>query len=270
MSRIYTKQNGPKVVMGEVTEIKEGSMELVIRASQHNNATKQNEDVDVKVVTGTPVTDVKVGFKVTAVGYPGRGGVLNADAILNGNKSYEEDGITVLTGFVRNVHMNEEMNQDGTHKVKQDGVTERKPHFDIYINTRNDGESTFQNHVIKIYDGKVEEGKATPIEKAKRLFGRFDKDTNRILVSIVTRPGQERTWTSTGKDGKEYTNTQISHMGYSAIDITYIDQEKKKETPAQGKEDKTPAPAQSAPAQPTQASGFETPGPEIDDEEMFN
>ena len=170
--------------------------------------------------------------------------------------------------------MNEEMNQDGTHKVKADGVTQRQPHFDIYLSTK-DMDDAYHNHVIKVYNGKTEEGKTTPIERAKKMFGRFDKENNRIRVSVVTRPGQERTWTSVGKDGKEYTNSLISHMGYSAIDVDYIDQEKKKENPAQSKTPAAPAPAQPAPAQPapaapTQASGFETPGPEMDDEEMFN
>lgn len=275
MSRVYTSSKTQvRVVMGEVTEIKEGGMDLVIKANQFNKATSTNEDVEFKVHTGVAVTDVKVGYKVTAIGYTGRGGVLNADAVLSGSKGYEDEGITVLTGFVKNVHMNEEMNQDGTHKVKADGVTQRQPHFDIYLSTK-DMDDAYHNHVIKVYNGKTEEGKTTPIERAKKMFGRFDKENNRIRVSVVTRPGQERTWTSVGKDGKEYTNSLISHMGYSAIDVDYIDQEKKKENPAQSKTPAAPAlaqpaPKQPAPAAPTQASGFETPGPEMDDEEMFN
>ena len=74
MSRVYTSSKTQvRVVMGEVTEIKEGGMDLVIKANQFNKATNANEDVEFKVHTGVAVTDVKVGYKVTAIGYTGRG-----------------------------------------------------------------------------------------------------------------------------------------------------------------------------------------------------
>ena len=51
----------------------------------------------------------------------------------------------------------------------------------------------------------------------------FPNESNRIRISVVTRPAQERTWTSVGKDGKEYTNSlytdeefQLRRANYSA------------------------------------------------------
>jgi len=269
--RVYKNQaSGLQTIIGPIKSISDDGLSMVV--SSETRDTQGVHPIDFTINSAYPLTDenYRVGKTVTCTGYQSGKNTINADAILMGNSSFTVEDLAIVTGFVKRAKLNEEKNEDGTPKVNKEGKP-KKPHFDVTITTK-EPDGSYVNHRIKIYDGNnVEAGKKTPIDRAKAMFGKFDKDNNRMYVSVVTQPGRDYTIPSTGEDGKEYLNKYCDHMGYKAIDITYIDEK----TRERNNGDK-PAPSQTAPtqtppqSQPAQGSGFENNDIEMDDMDMFN
>jgi hypothetical protein len=171
--------------------------------------------------------------------------------------------------------MNEEKNADGTARLRQDG-SPRKPHYDVTVSVK--GEEHYVDHVIRVYDSP--NAQKSNIETMKRMFGHFNKESNRISVTFVTTPGQERSYV-TMRNGNEYTNFVIDHMGYKSMDVEYLDQrEKTASKEAAPEAAKAPAqtaqaPVQEAPVQETPAAqapvqnGFTAPELDLDAEKEF-
>lgn len=267
--RTYTNQNsGLVVVAGKIKAISNDRTVMTVETEEYvkdvNGGSRKTVEMNVSNPLGFPADDYKVGYSVTAVGYKHGKGTIQADRVLTGNDIYEGQDLTVITGFVKFARLNEEKNADGTPKMKQDGVSPRKPHFDITLSVKEGDD--YVNHVIKIYDGNTEPGAKSQIDRAKAMFGRFDRESNRIKVSVVTQPGQRRSYT-TVQNGREYNNLVCDHMGYKSIDVEYIDQ-KERDKGAQAN-DKQPA-QQAAPAEQAQngQNGFAAQDMEIGENEF--
>lgn len=271
MSKIYRNQSsGITVVSGKIKSIAEDRMVMVVTTDDYDRTAKKNNPVDLTISSGVPFEEeFKAGYSVTAAGYQHGKGVIAAEAVFTGNDSYETQDLAVVTGLVKFARMNEEKNADGSAKMKQDGTTPRKPHYDVTI-TVKEGDK-WVDHVIKIYEGNIEEGKKSQMEKAEALFKNFDKETNRIRATFVTTPGQAYHYT-VNKDGKEYVNYGCSHMGYKSLDVEFLDtKEKTQGTPAVEKpqtQNAQPAqePMQQTPVQ--SGAGFDQ-DLSIDEDEMF-
>lgn len=257
MARAYTSQKtGLNVVSGKVKTISDDRTMMVVTTSRYNSESKQNEEYDVTVQTANQFGEgVKEGFSVTVAGYKGRGGTLNDVTVMTGQDVYEEEATSVITGFVSYAGFREEKNADGSPKTKQDG-SPKKPHYDICIKVKDEDTNHYVNHRIKVYDFPNEE--KSSIERMKKIFGKLDTEKNRIRVTIVTNPGQEYNYTSTGKDGREYTNYESVHMGYRFLDVEYVDQKEQsqsKDVPA--KETAAETPVQEATPAQNHGNGFE-------------
>lgn len=245
--KIYRQKDGITVASGKIKSISDDRMHMVLATQDYNKTEKKVIDTDMNVVLQIPLDDsMKRGFDVTVAGYPHGKGTFMAETVLSGNDIYQTEDLTIITGFVTSVRFNEEKNEDGSPKMKQDGVTPRKPHYDISVPVQMEGKRVW--HQIAVYDNDIYNKDA--IEKAKRLFDKFDKETNRIKVTFVTRPGDITSYVTHGANGQEYTNYSCRHMGYQSVDVEYVDQkEKTKTTPTSEKS--TPAPETT---QPTPAS----------------
>lgn len=242
--KIYRQKDGITVASGKIKDISDDRMHIVLATQDYNKTDKKNVDMDMNIVLQIPLDDsMKKGFDVTVAGYPHGKGTFMAETILSGNDIYQTEDLTILTGFIASTRLNEEKNEDGSPKMKRDGTTPRKPHYDISIAVTEEGHKVW--HQIAVYDN--EKYNKDAIEKAKRLFDKFDKKSNRIKVTFVTRPGETTSYVTHGANGQEYTNYSCRHMGYQSVDIDYVDQkERTKTTPVSEKS--TPAPEMPAPA----------------------
>lgn len=263
MSTIYkNEKTNLQTVVGTVKSIDDTRTNMVVEAEKRTRDTNGKIVIsteEVKVASMTPIEEeIKVGYTTTVVGEMFRG-ALQADAILKPYDYYENKDLAWVQGLVLFASMNEEKNPDGSPRLKQDG-TPKKPHFDVTVKV-NDGEK-FVNHIIRIYDGKD----GGEIERAKKLFGKFNKDTNRIRVTFITSPGQE--YSSPSKDG-QYTNHYMSHLGYRKLDLEYLDQKEKAQDKNVAKPEKTEpvAPAHENGMEATNGIGQEM---EPDMENMFS
>lgn len=268
MSRVYRNQaSGLVVVSGKIKSISEDRMVMTVTSEEYSRSIGKSEPVELNVSSSTPYEEeIRVGYSVTVSGYPRGKGVIHAEIAEIGNHTFETQDLAVVSGLVKFARMNEEKNADGTPKMKQDGVTPKKPHYDVTI-TSKDGDK-YVDHVIRVYDGNREEGKPSQTDRIAKAFSRFDRETNRIRATFVTQPGQPYSYTSTGKDGKEYVNCVSTHMGYKSMDLEFIDQrERGKDAPAKKQEDKE-APQNAAPV--NTGSGFEAQAADLEaEEEMF-
>jgi hypothetical protein len=249
--RIYTNQNsGLTVATGKIKALSEDRTVLTIVAEEYKDGERKDVELNISNPIGFNPDDYKVGFTVTAAGYKHGKGVIQAERVLVGNDIFETADLTVVTGLVKFARYNEEKDKDGNPRLKQDG-TPRKPHFDITISVKEDDK--YVDHTIKVYEGRHEEGKKSQLERVQAMFSRFDRQTNRISVAVVTQPGVPRSYTVT-KDLKEYTNFVCDHMGYKSIDVEYIDAREKTQAPAQKAAPTQTAPVAQAPAQ--EQNGF--------------
>ena len=123
MSRVYARNDGLRVISGKIKSISDDRSTLVLAANEYNRTTKANEEKEFTVISHGLGDEYKVGFDATVVGYPGRNNSITADAVLVGNQIFEDIDVTVLTGLVRSVFMNEEKTADGAPKMKTDGAT---------------------------------------------------------------------------------------------------------------------------------------------------
>ena len=277
--RDYVSKANLRVVTGTIKSLSDDHTQMVITSAKWNKDTKQEDTIEYQVVSPIPFPEdvYKVGYHVTASGYGSRANIINDEArVLTGNMSADLDtDHTLISGLVKFASMNEEKNADGTPRLKKDGVTPKKPHFDIVVSVK-EGE-TWVNHVIKLYEtGNVQAGKSSQLERAQKTFKNFKPGESKVRIAALTTPGQVYTTEKT-KDGQTYTNTYSSHMGYKFMDIEFVE-DKEKEKKAENKAQAQPqaqAPVNEqaqAPAQPAQANGFSenTPVMEEDEEVMFH
>lgn len=227
MSRLYNHQNtGVNVVSGPVKSVAEDKLSAVITVQKYNDSTKKYEDKDVKVTALAPI-EAAAGQVVTAVGYKVRGDI-QATALSTENIYVEEEGLAILSGKVLFANTNKEIDKDGNPRLNKAGQP-KKPHFDITVAV-GDGAIERVTHTVAIYnfpEKKDENGLVTRaaqdnITRYEKLFAKFDRETNPIYVSIVTQPGNSWIRRSVGKDGREWENAMMSHLGFNSIDVTFL------------------------------------------------
>lgn len=269
MSNVYRNQKtGLITATGKIKEISEDRMVLTLSTEEYDRGQKKKAPVDFIVSTGVPFTeDYQIGYTATAVGYPRGKGVIAGESVLIGNDLYENMDYVVVSGLVKFARMNEEKNADGTPKVKQDGITPKKPHYDVTISVYE--KDKWVDHIIKVYAGNPEEGKKSPVDRIAACFKNFDSKENRIRATFVTTPGQSYSYT-VNKDGREYINNACSHIGFASFDVEYIDAEKQKtQAPAQTPVKAADAPAAQTPSTVNTQDGFTAADLSMDEDEMF-
>lgn len=224
MAKVFKKKSGLNVVSGLVKSIdlaQNGAKRVVITVSEKNPQTKKWEDKDV-AATSTVVDDgVVVGAVATAAGYLWGASNIMASYIAAGPHVENIDEVEIISGPVQKAAYKSELNEDGTPKLTRSG-TPRKPHFDISVMVP-DEEGHRVIHIVKVYNfSKSEEGQLSNIEKMQKRFADFkDKDTTPIECTIVTGPGNSRSWDSEF-NGKVYHNFCCDHMGLQSLDLNYL------------------------------------------------
>lgn len=291
MGNMYTNLNsGLTVAMGKIKSISDDKLNMVIEATKYvQNADPQ--PVDVKIKSPVPFTEsgYRVGYQATAVGY-GKGvdgNTMQAQAVLVGNDVYECEALAIVKGTVKKIFMNEEKNQDGTPKLNRDGKP-RKPHFDITVAVKDEANNRWVDHVIKIYDGRVEPGKRGQIEQMKYRFKDFDPEHNRMAVTFVTQPAEVLERKFVKNNGEQGISYAAYHMGCVKMDYEYLGEKQQTRSNGQSVAQEAPTPAQTqaqpsyvpqpapAPAQEAPVAtgnGFEeaeAPAPEMDEMELFS
>ena len=257
---MYNNQaSGLSVVSGVVKSISEDRQVMTVESRRWNQAERKEEDFEIQVqsAAGFDERAYKVGFRVTAIGYPHGKGVLNAERVLTGNETYETQDLTILRGYVKFARLNEEKDEHGQPIMNAKGQP-RSPHFDVTISAKDESTGNYVDHTVKIYNGKVEEGKKGNMDRAIAIFRTFDRESAPAIVTFVTGAGSPYT-TKTEKDGKEYVNFRCSYLGYKLMDVEYVEARDRSKA---NTEKAAPAPVQEAPAKAEPATGFDA--PEID------
>lgn len=267
MSKIYrNKETALNVLSGKIKSVAEDGLSMIVTSQEWKQHT--DDKTGKRYMEANPVEFVArwaipvpalsyfVGNDVTVVGY-GQGKEnghprINVEQILTRSEVYKSEELDVVRGLVKFASYNDEKNADGTPKLKQDGQTERKPHFDITVTCRDEENDRWVNHIFPIYNTK---NNPNEIDRYKKKFANFDDKTNRALVTIVTSPGQEPYAVTKSYNGEERVFWNVRHMGIKSFDLEMIDERKKtKDTPAVETE-ATPAP-ENTPTQ-DEASGFD-------------
>ncbi len=289
MSKRYVnKKTSLHIVSGKVESIAEDRKSLVVHNVAYSESAKGNieEHTTVRSEYAIP-DDIAVGSNITAVGYPAGGTagafIINAQSISAKSAIFENTEIAVVSGHLVSAKYISELNLDGTARTKSDGVTPKKPHYDLSLSVPNGPDGRNVLHIIKVYDFPAKENdgkKLTEIESIKRRiegvyaflkegeepkktdsglppYGFKDKESTPTYVTIVTKPGNS--WEHESEfNGETQMNYYSSHMGISSIDIEpeyQFEATKKKdnskETPAPAPTS-TPAPVQQTPAAPAQ------------------
>lgn len=256
MAKKYTNKNsGSIIVSGVIKEFSEDGLVMTLATSEYNTKERKNMETEVKVTNpiGFSKETYKPGYHVTAVGYPHGKGTIQAERIMSGNDFFENQDLTVITGYVRSARLNEEKDAEGNPRLNQKGEP-RKPHFDITVAVK-DGDR-WVNHVVKIYDIKGDQSKTSRIDRAKAQFREFDRDSKPAIVTIVTGAGNVYQ-TETERDGRVFQNFYCNHMGAYSIDMEYTTpREQTRNNPTQGQTQASPAPAA---AKEPATSGFDAP-----------
>lgn len=244
MSKIYrNKDTSIHVLSGKIQSVAEDGLSMVVSSQEWKQKTDEKTNktymeanpIDFLVKWAVPVADdtYTVGNDVTVVGY-GQGkenGLLriNVEQVLTKSEVYKSDELDVVRGFVKFASYNDEKNVDGTPKLKQDGQTPRKPHFDITVTCRDEENDRWVNHIFPIYNTK---NNPKEIERYQKKFANFDAKTNRALVTIVAGPGAEPYAVTKNYNGQESVYWNVRHMGIKSFDMEMIDERtKSKETP---------------------------------------
>lgn len=301
MSKRYVnKKTSLHIVSGKVESIAEDRKSLVVHNVAYSESAKANveEHTTVRSEYAFP-EDIAVNTNVTAVGYPAGGAagafIINAQSISAKSAVFENTEIAVVSGHLVSAKYISELNPDGTSRTKSDGVTPKKPHYDLSLSVPNGPDGRNVLHIIKVYDfpAKDNDGKKlTEIESIKRRiegvyaflkegeepkktdsglppYGFKDKETTPTYVTIVTKPGNS--WEHESEfNGETQMNYYSSHMGISSIDIEpeyQFEATKKKDNAKGNSEEKAkeepvaPAPAPATPAAPTVAPTAPTVAP---------
>lgn len=239
---IYNSKSGTVVVAGQIKSIAEDRTSMVLEYTDYDSEQKKDFTAEVTVKSPTVLEDkYRVGFGASVVGIRGRGNTLTADAIFIGNETIEIDGLAIISGTVKRASFYSGLDENGNPKLKDDGVTKQKPHFDITVGVRTEA-GGFEDHIIHIY--KEKDGDSRKMDAAKKLFKDFDRESNPMKICAVTSPGNKVENDRT-VDGKTYHNVAVYHLGHRFLSAEFL---KAKEKQA----DKVPQPAPAAPAVPKQ------------------
>ena len=211
------RKSGLNVVTGKVKEINDNSFVMTVNSFDSNKQAVTEEIT----INGKLPEGIKAGFEVTAVGYQAGPNRYTAEQVMNGNMSFERDGIAVITGFVKSAKLNDEKDESGVQKKNQKGV-DKKPHFDLTVVTK-DGDK-YVSHRIKIYNS---EQNPDAIEKAQKQYGkvgeiRTDKESNTEYVNsirgtFITGEGNSYEF---NRDGR--TDYYCDHLGLTKADYDYV------------------------------------------------
>lgn len=243
MSKLYTNQKAnTSVLSGKIKSISEDRKNIEVAYKNYDYNAQKSTDMVANVVSGVAVDESYVaGKNITVIGYT-TGPTFTAINISNKENIFETQGLTVISGYVAKAGLNEEKNEDGSPKLKQDG-TPRKPHFDIQVVIEENGNPT--HHFVKVYNAPKHQkaGEKSNIEKQQARFVDFkDPETTPTRVTIATQSGQPFTFEKS--DGTVYYG--CSHMSVNSLDIEYEYQRQRKNTQTQTVQ----TPAQPAPQTP--------------------
>lgn len=267
MARMYSNQaSGVTVVAGVIKSISEDRQVITMTSKKWNPTEKKDEEFDIKVQSAAGFDEkmYRDGFRVTAVGYPHGKGVINAERVLVGNEAYETQDLTILRGYVKFARYNEEKTADGASILNSKGEA-KSPHFDVTISVKDETTGNYVDHIVKIYNGKTENGKKGSMDIAMTLFNKFDRETAPVIATFVTGAGSPYT-TKVERNGKEYINFKCSHFGCRLMDVEYVEAKERNK----GAGEKTaPTPAQASPAQAAPATGFDAPEIDLGAEDEF-
>ena len=247
MARMYSNQaSGLTVVTGEIKSISEDRQVMTVASKRWNQTDRKEEEFEMQVqsAAGFDEASYRVGYRVTAIGYPHGKNVLSAERVLTGNETYETQDLTILRGYVKFARFNEEKDRNGQPIINAKGQP-RAAHFDVTISVKDESTGNYVDHTVKIYNGKVEEGKKGNMDRAIAIFKEFDREKAPMIATFVTGAGSPYT-TKTEKDGKEYVNFKCSYLGYKLMDVERVEPRERAKAPA---EKIAPAPAQETPVQ---------------------
>lgn len=230
MSKMYTsKKAGYSVLSGTIKEIADDRMSMVVSYRNYDFANKKADTKETHVVSMKPF-DAAYGVKdnITVLGAI-MGQDFQAVQFSKDAACFEVPNMSVVTGDVSKIRINEELNQDGTPKMRRSDGQQKKRHFDIFVRVP-DGDKTVE-HIIKVYDSQKyhKAGEPTNIEKYAARFESSIRDDGTVLqgftspeetpirVTIATQPGQE--FAIEQPDGSVYYG--CSHMGINSIDMEF-------------------------------------------------
>ena len=290
----YTHQKTSLIIIdGIVESIAEDRMSCVVNNQIYDAGSKTmiEEHNTVKYAYPLP-EDIEVGKNVAAVGYPAGGAapamIIMAQAISAKGLDFENEQIAIVAGHIMFARLNNEKNPDGTARTKADGLTPKKPHYDIGISVPGaEGKNVL--HVIQVYD--ITNGKTDSkpqIETARRRieglyaflkpgeepkknesglppYGFKDNASTPTYVTIVTQPhGEIYEKEKQDAEGNTFTNYTAYHLGIKSLDVI-----PEYEHEAYQKKDKNQAQAKAAPAAPAaapaqKAAPAPAPAPAID------
>ena len=285
--RLYKPQNGAAICTGVVKAVSPDRMVVTIASGVYENAPggqKGKVYVAKDLVLRNPIPmgeEIEAGKTLTAV-------VQNS--LTNANEyeirqllparaqEFEMPQVTVISGRVSKFEDNEELDENGNHKLKQDGVTPRKPHTDLTIFVKEtspeDPDGHYVRHVVKVYDSP--RSQVSDRARIKKMLSGFDpakhtgeNRTEDFYVTLVTQNGTPLPPMQRADGTVSY---MVTHMGVRAVTgVTisehqrYIDRTQQAApaqaapTPVAPVQQAAPvptaqAPAQ-APAQPAMATG---------------
>lgn len=292
MSKKYQSKDGLVIASGKIESISEDKMSAVMTVQTWD--IKENKYIDeaLTIKTLAPIEDEKAGDIATVQGWNFRGVVQaevfskeNIYATVDTNKVDKDNNPiikSVLAGTVLFASENKELDENGQPRLNQAGQP-RKPHFDITIAVGTGEERV--THTVKIYDRKgftTKDGRSVPeqknIERYKKLFANFDRESNPIYCQMITTPGTA--WVKAGEYNGQPVNYQNeSHMGADVVNVTFLNEKVKEQTTAKEEPKKetvkeevktpevveTPTPAVETKAPATEeANGFDA-GIDLDD-----
>ena len=256
MSKLYTsKRAGYSVLSGGIKSISEDRMSFVVTYREYDPQAKKAEMNHQHVATMKALPDsYKKGDQITVLGGI-MGQTMQAVQYSNTSACFEVPMMSVISGMVEKVRVNEEKNADGTPKTRRSDGAAKKPHLDIFVTVNEESKET--HHIIKVYNGKYQDD-VPNIEKYQTRFagkqladgtvlrGFENAEETPIRVTICTQPGHE--FAMERDDGSLYYG--CNHLGINSIDLDYqykrtLGKDGEKTEPQVS----TPQPAQEAPVQ---------------------
>jgi len=223
MSKIYrNKKTSIAVISGKVKSVAPDRKSFILEGQEWDQANKKfvNKDIDVQGSFAFD-DDIQVGGIATAVGYFNGPASIMAQSATVKSSNFEVQDLAVVSGMVVKCGYKNEINEDGTPRLKRDG-SPRKPHYDVSVVVLDETDRRVY-HNVKVYNfGQVEEGEKSNIDKIQgRLADFIDANETPTMITIVTTPGQERSWESQ-YNGQTYQNYACDHMGFKSVDINYL------------------------------------------------
>ena len=267
MSKYYNNtKSGIRVVSGPIDTISSDGKEFTIKHttwSKDKTTDKyvsSEETVVCMNTAGSAFENIAVGDEVCAYGY-GRGtkdgcATIGVEGLLDGKHNHYvevDPTLAIIYGRIKSAGMNNEKDENGNPKLKADGITARKPHFDIKFTLRRKDEDGdhFESHTVSRY--RTSYDKQDVLESFNKKFKDFNPEEKNYLVCIVTAPAEITPLTFKGDDGQDVTIYYARHMGTKSIDTEIVDPLPKWEDRSGGNvEDRTGVASGTAHTQETQ------------------